>query len=63
MIKIIELWMTLDDFEGANMNCNYKVMDGQYLVEKLPISAHSHFTFVGIVSYKITTLVDIFLSK
>ena len=32
-MKIIVLWMTLDELEGSNMKCNYKGRDGESLVK------------------------------
>ena len=32
-MRIMALWTTLDDLEGANTKCNYKGRDGESLVK------------------------------
>ena len=38
-MKIMELWMTLDDLDRENTKCNYKGRDGDSLVKKFQILA------------------------
>ena len=38
--KIMELWMTLDDLEGANTKRNYKGRDGESLVKNSNTRSH-----------------------
>ena len=47
-MKIMASCMTLDEMEGANMDCNYKGRDSESLVKNPDIGIHLDCTFATI---------------
>ena len=55
-MKIMALWMTLDEMEGASKKRNYKGRDGKYLGFFSNIGSHLGCNFATAISYKIVTV-------
>ena len=52
IMKIMALWMTLDNLEGAKPNCSYKGRDGEPLVKIFKYRQPFGFKFI----YRLTTI-------